>query len=205
MVEARGAASGGEARLKWGVALGLALAAFGCLGGQTGQPASFDGSGGTCGVPIDIPVTEPIRRVVPVDAAAALEGSYVEPLSWFDGSAEAQAEDELTLTFTYDGGPAAYDRCGSGGPQIEMQLDVTTAVAGLMDAGPVWVSFFPPRPGTEPFGPSGAFGSFQRTTGLYSISGTLLQTASGTRVRGRFAPVEPSPLSYGDFGPPLAP
>jgi hypothetical protein len=196
--------------VRWTLGLTLAVFPFGCLGGQTGQPTVDTGSGGTCNAPtVDVPVDRPIRRVVPLDAALSLEGSIVEPLFWFDALGEplppGVLDDEITLTFTYDGGPAAYDPCASGGPKIEMVLDVTTRDTSRLGGGTVWVSFFPPKAGPEPFAPDGTFASFGSLAGTLPISGRLIQTASGTRAHGIVIPeTPPVPGAHGEFGPPPA-
>jgi hypothetical protein len=196
--------------LRWALGLTLAVLPFGCFGGQTGQPTAGSGSGGTCSDPtVDVPVDQPVRGVVPLDAALALEGSLVEPLLWFDalgGPIPGSHEDELTLTFTYDGGPAAYDPCASTGPKIQMLLEVRTRDTGIVDGGPAWVSFVPPGAGPEPFGPSGVFGSFVATSDTLQISGAIIQDASGKRTRGRLqSTLWPVPSGYGQFGPPSVP
>jgi len=168
-------------RLRWALALMLAGAPFGCLGGQTGQPTADTGSG--CNAPtVEVPVDRPVRTVVPIEAAQALEGTHTLPLVWVDEDGVPLPnvpEDELTLTFTYDGGIARYNPCGHGGPDIEMTLDVVTRDSGLADSGTAWVSFFPPRSGPDPYGPSGESGRFSLTGASAVVVGTLLPNGGG--------------------------
>jgi hypothetical protein len=128
-------------------------------------------------------VDEPLRGVVPIEAAQGLEGSYTLPLHWVDGEGvplQGVAEDAITLTFTYDGGQARHNPCSHPGPDIEMTLDVKTRDTGLFETATAWVSFFPPRPGPEPFGPSGESGSFSFSNATMHGSGTLLPIDGAT-------------------------
>ena len=128
-----------SAAVRWALALLGCVLPFGCLGGQTGQPSSDTGSGGGCNSPTsEIPVDRTVRRVVPLDAALALQGSYTEPLVWSDTSGAALLAvepDELTLTFTYEDGLAFYNPCGLGGPEIDVAIDVVTRDSGIVDSG----------------------------------------------------------------------
>jgi hypothetical protein len=169
---------------RWALGFSLACIPFGCLGGQTGQPSRIDG--GSCPYPsVEIPVDEPLRGVVPIEAAQGLEGSHTLPLQWTNAQGAplaGVATDEITLTFTYDGGQARYNPCSHGGPDIELTLDVITRDSGLAESSTAWVSFYPPRPGPEPYGPSGESGSFAFESATMRGSGTLLPLDGATVV-----------------------
>jgi hypothetical protein len=213
MTEARGGRGGGNPkRVPDQVAIGarliaavtLALLPFGCGGGQTGQPTAAMGG---CDTPtVEVPVDRPLRTVVPIDAARALEGTQRLPLVWIDmfGNALASVpEDEVTLTFTYDGGGARYNPCNHDGPDIEMTLDVSTRDSGLVDSGTAWVSFFAPRTGPEPYGPSGEFASFSFSGAVVSVSGRVLPADGGTVRSGTLKTTAlPAPLGSARFPPP---
>jgi hypothetical protein len=185
-------------------AVALLLLPFGCFGGQTGQPGSALGG---CETPtVEVPVDRPLRTVVPIDAARALEGTQTFALVWVDSLGvplDSVPEDELTLTFTYDGGSARYVPCGHGGPDIEMTLDVSTRDSGLVESGTAWVSFYAPRSGPEPYGPSGEIGSFSFSGSVARVSGQLLPADRGTVRSGRVNTLAlPAPFRSGRFPPP---
>lgn len=187
------------------LALVLGTSLFGCLGGQTGQPTASTDGGGCTAPTVNVPVDRPLRRVVPIDAAEALEGSYVLPLVWVDDAGTpltGMPEDEVTLTFTYEGGLAFYNPCASGGPGIEMALDVVTRDHGALMGGVAQVSFFPPATGPEPYGPSGTFGSFVLNGEAGSVAGSMKQTDTGTRLSGTLhSTLLPVPLEDARFPP----
>jgi hypothetical protein len=213
MTEACGAGGGGKPgvashRAMTGVrllrALAFALLPFGCLGGQTGQPSS---TGGGCDEPtVEIPVDRPHRGVVPIDAGQALEGTHTLAITWIDDQGVPLPEvptDEITLTFTYDGGTARYAPCDHGGPNVEMTLVVTTRDSGLVDDGTAWVSFFPPRSGPEPYGSTGESGSFVFSGTYLSVSGRLIPDDGGTVRSGRITTTALAPpLGLGILAPP---
>jgi hypothetical protein len=191
------------AALRWVLALALAVLPFGCLGGQTGQPMSDTGGG--CTQPtVEIPVDRPIRRVIPIDAARALEGAYTEPLVWVDAlhvPLAAVEQDEITVTFTYDGGRAFYNPCGYGGPEIDLTLDLVTRDSGIVDTGVARVVFYPPGTGPEPFGPSGEFGNFRFVGASASLGGSLRVNGGVTTVSGFLSTPSLPPFRYAKFPP----
>jgi hypothetical protein len=207
MTEARGGGDGGTLASRALAVLGgavLLLLPFGCLGGQTGQPTAANAG---CDTPtVSVPVDRPLRGVVPVDAARAMEGTQTLPFVWVDAYGEplpGVPEDELTLTFTYEGGTARYNPCNHRGPDVEMTLDVSTRDSGLADSGTAWVSFYPPGTGPQPYGPSGESGSFSFSGSMVGVSGQLLPADGGTvRSGGLTTTVLPSPLGRGRFPPP---
>jgi hypothetical protein len=176
-------------------ALVLSLAAFGCLGGQTGQPTVDTG----CMAPVvNVPVDEAIRGIVPLDAARALEGSYTQPFVWVDGFdvlLPGVTSDQMGLTFTYDGGAARYDPCEHGGPDIQMTLDVSLRDAGLVETGTALVSFYPGPPRRD-----GVFGKFSLGTATSLVTGNLTRADTGTLVSGSLSTSALSvPLRQGHF------
>jgi hypothetical protein len=183
-------------RRAFALALALASSTFSCLGGQTGQPMV---DGGGCPAPtVNVPVNEPIRGVVPADAAQALEGSYTQPLVWVDDFGERLpdlAADQMVLTFTYEGGIARYNPCAHGGPDIQMTLDLSLRDSGLVETATAWVSFYPEPPGAD-----GVFGEFSFSTPTTWMIGSLTRTNVGTAVSGTLmTSALPSPLSNGRF------
>jgi hypothetical protein len=185
-------------------ALALALLPFGCLGGQTGQPSSTSGG---CDEPtVEIPVDRLHRGVVPIDAAQALEGTHTLAITWIDDEGAPLPEvatDEITLTFTYDGGTVRYAPCDHGGPNVEMTLVATTRDSGLADDGTAWVSFFPPGSGPEPYGSTGESGSFVFSGTHLSVGGRLIPADGGTVRSGWITTTALAPpLGRGKLAPP---
>lgn len=182
------------------LALLLGAAPFGCLGGQTGQPTSA--VGGDCGETVrEVPPDRAVRGVIPLDAAQALEGSYTESFVWVDDTGAPLPDvppDEISVTFTYDGGAARYDPCGRGGPDVEMVVDVALRDGGLSTSGTARVAFYP-----DPVGPSGDFAGFSLGTTELAISGVLTRTSAATSVSGKLLTADlPPPLREGRYPEP---
>lgn len=159
----------------------------------------MSGTGGECEDPTrEVPLDQPIRGVVPLDAVSALEGSYTQPLVWVDASdvpLPGVPEDEVTLTFTYDGAVALFSPCTGDGPQIDLYLDVTTRDHGPLGGGLAQVRFH-----GRPLGADGALGNFFAGNGEPTVSGWMNETAVGITVSGTLRTSSlPAPLGYARF------
>jgi len=112
-----------------------------CTGGQTGQD---DTGGSPCPhQPESIPPETDVRGVIPLEAALAVEGTYVSPLVWSDGDETTTdpADDEVTVGLAYEDGPARLDACGR--PQIEMSVQISTRDSGIEEHETVWMDTYP--------------------------------------------------------------
>jgi hypothetical protein len=214
MTEALGVGGGGKplgrSLLPKRLTLACALFAFGCGGGQTGQPSSAN-----CDAPAQtIPVDRAFQGVVPLDVARKIEGTHTARFGWTDGYDDQTSEgpeDELALMLTYEGGPARYTPCAPA-VQIEMRADVSLRDSGLAASDTIFVTVHapddqvtPPRPehgATLPNGPTGRVADFWGEDGDTRFSGGVLELPSGIRVIGQLSTDDPfSPTGYGRFPP----
>jgi len=173
-------------------------AGFGCGGGQTGQPTSIE----VCEAPYEpIALDEPVRGVVPIDAAQAVAGTYVSPFTWSDADDPNPVEDEITITLAYTNGPARYSGCGW--PEVEMEFEVSLRDSDVHESGKAWGSFMPPISnddwGFDTFNAWGRVGGIALWGKDYVTDVSFKWYPSGMRVAGSMATRAYHPEIYGRY------
>jgi hypothetical protein len=157
--------------------------AMGCLGGQTGQPASLD-----CGS-TPSSASAAWRGTTVAEAARAFEGTYAAGLLWYEEPRNAashttvQLQDSVQLSLAYTGGKATQYDCVEE-LKVPVSVTLTGSSSGLAESGKATLTIQPSS--------HGLVGSLHYESPSISFDATLHELASGAAPVASFDVFDPN-------------